>query len=441
MSISREYLFRIYWVASLCALAFAYGVAVGLFKVFPYRLLQAVAYTGRELIRSPSHTLRLAPEKFLAQSPPEGRGVTHHVAGKSFPGITLITGFFEGSNGIRLIDIDGKLLNEWRLSYNEIWPESPHLSDQPHDWDTELHGAMLLPNGDVIFTYQYGGLVRMDRCGQVKWKLPRRTHHQFFADADGNLWVPSRKLRDEPVRNYPKIPPPFEEDYILKISPDGVVLAELSILDAIFDSRFEGLLFANGAHDSELEVPLSGDFTHLNDVELLLPDLAPAFPMFEEGDLLVSLRNLNLLMVLSPHSGQIKWTQVGPFVRQHDPDFLPTGRIAVFDNRRDGSGANLFGGSRILSIDPSTERTSTLYGARKGEDFYTDTKGEQQSLNNGNLLISESDKGHAFEIDPNGKIVWSYVNRWTNDSVGKISQATRYPDDYLSQLPKEACHG
>jgi len=70
----RDSWLRIYWVASLCALAFAYGVAVGMFKIFPYRLLQTMAYTGRELARYPGHILRITPQKFLAESPPAGGG-------------------------------------------------------------------------------------------------------------------------------------------------------------------------------------------------------------------------------------------------------------------------------------------------------------------------------------------------------------------------------
>jgi len=66
--------------------------------------------------------------------------------------------------------------------------------------------------------------------------------------------------------------------------------------------------------------------------------------------------------------------------------------------------------------------------------------GEHQPLPNGNLLISESNRGQAFEVDPHGRVVWSYVNRWTNGDVGMISQATRYPDDYLSPSSKEPCH-
>jgi hypothetical protein len=430
---------RIYWWASLCALAFAFGVAVGVFKLFPYRLLQDMAYTARELARYPRHTLRIAPEKFFAETPPEGSGVVRHVAGKPFPGVTLVAGFFEGASGIRLIDLDGAVLNEWRISYNAIWPESPHLDDQPHDWDTQLHGAVLLPDGDVVFTFQYAGLVRMDRCSRVEWKLSRLTHHLFSVDVDGNFWVPGRKERNEALAKFPKVPPTFQEGYLLKISPEGEVLAKISVLDAIFGSGLEGLLFANGAHDTALSVPLDGDFMHLNDVEVLTPALAPAFPMFEAGDLLVSLRNLDLLMVVDPGTARVKWTRIGSFLRQHDPDFLPNGRIALFDNRRDEGGARRFGGSRILSIDPGAGPDVTLYGGRPGQDFYTDTRGDQQPLGNGNFLVTEADEGHVFEVDPDGNVVWSYVNRWTTGPVGTVSHASRYPSDYLDASLKEPC--
>ena len=240
---------------------------------------------------------------------------------------------------------------------------------------------------------------------------------------------------------YAKVPAPFEEDYFVKVSPDGRVLEEISVLDLIYRSRLEGLLFANGAHDTEINVPLSGDFMHLNDVDVLTEELAPAFPLFEAGDLLLSLRNLNLLMVIDPETQKVKWTRTGPFLRQHDPDFLPDGRISVFDNRRDGSGNHGFGGSRILSIDPrSSAGDVTIYGARPGQHFYTDTMGDHQPLENGNQLISESHKGHAFEIAPDGTVVWSWVNRWKDGSIGKIAQATRYPAHYLGQPMKESCH-
>src|SRR5690606_37347857 len=53
--------------AGLSVLAvFAFGVAVGAFKLFPYPLLERGAAAARDWIRYPWHNARLRPEKFLA---------------------------------------------------------------------------------------------------------------------------------------------------------------------------------------------------------------------------------------------------------------------------------------------------------------------------------------------------------------------------------------
>ncbi|MGH8249921.1 MAG: arylsulfotransferase family protein [Steroidobacteraceae bacterium] len=420
---------------------FAFGLAVGVFKLFPYRLLESIAAAGVEAIRYPRHTFRIAPEKFLARSRHTGSRVVKHVPAQVSPGVTFITGFFDGAHGMRLVGMDGEPIHDWRVSFNAIWPEAKHLPKQPHDWDTELHGALLYPDGDVVFTFQYGGLVRIDRCSRVIWKLPLQTHHTLFQDQDGNLWVSSRKLHETTVASFPKIPAPFYEEFMLKVSPAGEVLAEISILEAIYDSGHEAVLFANGKHDSEIDVPLDHDFTHLNDIEALTPDLAAAFPMFEAGDLLISVRNLNLLLVVRPGTKRILWSMVGPFLRQHDPDFQPTGKITVFDNRRDGERGKSLGGSRILALDPVSREAVTLYGQGGNEWFHTETMGDHQRLPNGNLLITESEEGRVFEVGDDRQVVWSFFNRWSDNSVGNIAQAIRYPDGYVSSPPdQEACH-
>lgn len=431
---------RIYFIFSVCLVLFAYGVAVGLFKIFPYYTLQSVVGAGVEWMRYPQHKLRQMPQKWLAPTHHEGAGVVAHVEGKAYPGVTFFEGFFGNGNGMKLIDMDGELIHEWRVSFNEIWPEAPHLDQKPHDWDISIHGAFLYPNGDIVFNFQYGGLVRIDKCSRVQWKLPHQTHHSIFQDMDGNLWVPGRRLRKAPLDKFPNVPAPFQEEYLLKVSPDGDILREISILDVIFGSTFEGVLFANGAHASQLAVPLDHDFTHINDIEVLMPQMAPAFPQFEAGDLLVSLRNVNLLLVLSPASERIKWSMTGPYLRQHDPDFLPTGWISVFDNRRDGHHGQIFGGSRILELDPRTGAVATLYGERDDEHFFTEQAGDHQHLPNGNILITESEAGRAFEVTAKGDIVWSFVNRWDENSVAAIRRATRYPEHYMASIEQESCH-
>jgi Arylsulfotransferase (ASST) len=419
------------FLVSLGVLVFIYGVAVGLFKIFPYQVLENSVAAAEEWVRYPRHKLRLEPQKFLARERLDGTGVVTHLEAEPDSGQTFIEGFFGDSNGMKLIDMDGKTIHEWRVSFNEIWPEAPQLDTERHDWDIEVHGALLYPNGDVVFNFQYGGLVRIDSCSRVLWRLPHQTHHSIFEDSDGNLWLPARRLREQSVAEFPQVPAPFQEELILKASPDGKILREISVLDVIFESQYEGVLFASGDHEAEIKMPLDGDFTHLNDVEVLPPEMASAFPMFEAGDLLVSLRNLNFLMVLSPESERIKWSMIGPFVRQHDPDFLPDGSISVFDNRRDGAQGKIFGGSRILELDPITREVTTVYGAKDDQWFYTDTQGDHQRLPNGNILITESEVGHVFEITADGEVVWSFINRVDDDLVAAIGRATRFPADYM----------
>jgi len=56
--------------------------------------------------------------------------------------------------------------------------------------------------------------------------------------------------------------------------------------------------------------------------------------------------------------------------------------------------------------------------------------GKHEWLPNGNLLITEARKGRAFEIDPQGNIVWEFVNIVDNGYVGIVQEVHRLPATY-----------
>ena len=64
----------------------------------------------------------------------------------------------------------------------------------------------------------------------------------------------------------------------------------------------------------------------------------------------------------------------------------------------------------------------------------------QQRLPNGNLLITVSEAGYVFEVTPERKVVWSYVNRWDGESAAWIEGATRYGLNYMTTDSKETCN-
>jgi hypothetical protein len=428
---------RVLFFLGVAALLVLAGITIGWYRVPPATSLDKGVEALRDWRKNWKSYVGTEPTKFLRPSRYPGEGVVVNEPGRAQPGVTLMTGIWDGLPGLSLRALDGKELHRWPAAYSRIWPDPPHLRRDEiplNDWDTHLHGAVLYEQGDVVFNFEYQGLARLDRCGEVLWRVPKRTHHAVAPAEDGTLWVPSIvQNHEEASKRFLGLAPPFSEDSVIQVSAeDGRVLREISILDVIYKSRYEGVLFGNG-----LTVPrlVADDPLHLNHVEALGPSMAAAFPMFAAGDILVSLRNVNLLLVIDGKTERVKWSATGPWVRQHEPHFRPDGRISVFDNRwltssKDDDTGGAGQASRLVAIDPKTGQVEMLYEGTPAQPFYTGQMGKHQYLPNGNILISEVTAGRAFEIDPAGKIVWSFVSRFDEDRVSVLEQATRYPESF-----------
>ena len=81
------------------------------------------------------------------------------------------------------------------------------------------------------------------------------------------------------------------------------------------------------------------------------------------------------------------------------------------------------------------------YLADPPEDFFSKARGGAQQLPNGNVLITETDKGRAFEVTLEGEIVWEFYNDVWRDRRGKnkrgaIYRMTRVDPDVLPTAPK-----
>jgi hypothetical protein len=208
------------------------------------------------------------------------------------------------------------------------------------------------------------------------------------------------------------------------------VAEEISVLDILYKSGWASLLFSGEDASVRTEEP-----THLNDIEVLREDMAAAFPLFRAGDVMLSLRNNNTILVADAQTWRIKWTMTGPFLYQHDPDFMPNGHVLLFDNRRTG-GTPQLGYSRIIEIDPETRDIVWSYQGTDQEPFYTEIRGMQQLLPNGNVLVLEAQRGRVFEVarGSTNRIVWEYVNLVRDGFAGVITGAERVAPERLTFL-------
>jgi len=421
---------KVSFYASVLAGVFAYGVAVGTYEIFPFEQIHFAKRSLFQVFDEREMLTKTKPTKHIFTARYEGNGVVTHDAEGMAPGLTLITGFFDGALEVRLIDPSGAVVNRWPVRAGEIWDNLDHIPPELRpttSWNAAMNGAVLLPDGSVVFNHF--GLVKLDRCGEVLWLVRRVTHHSVEPARDGGFWVGAKRyIRGR--SKHPPIEPPYEEDTILHISAGGTIVEEFSILDLLIKNGLRAVLFSNNrTFDPNPEF----DVIHLNDVDELTVADAVGFPQFDVGDLLVSIRQPNMVLVFDPDTEVIKWYQVGPWIQQHDADFHADGRITVFDNNYDRTeDGSVFGGSRIIAVDPASGATEVMYGGVDDQPMYSRTQGDHQLLGNGNILMAEAEAGRVLEVDSRGRVVWEFINRYSDDEVLRISDAIRYDRDYFS---------
>jgi hypothetical protein len=419
------------FAAGLSAVVFGLGFLVGAKQIFPYRHLAE----AEEVLRG-TYNAYVRPPPFARPASAGARqdGLALD-APQIAPGVTFVVGYRPEGFGAWVVDRDGTVLHRWRARFSDVFGAAPQLLWQARDETIAWHGAHLYPDGSILINFQdnsfpYGsGLVKLDKDSNVVWKLAENTHHDVSVDEDGTIWVPAQRYRPEGVPGFGNLEPWYYEDVVLKVSPDGRVLDEISVLAAL--RGHPGLTTVTYGEDSALEIS-SHDPTHLNNVEPLPGAMAAAFPRFSPGDLLVSLRNANTVAVIDPRTKAVKWTLNGPFAQQHDPDFLPNGHILLFDNLGGLNGDPACGRSRILEIDPETQEAAWRYDGCGGPPFDSERRGTQQLLGNGNVLIAESLRGRILEVtrEAQPKIVWEYFNIVGDldgdDAIGVITHAERF---------------
>ncbi|WP_420587389.1 arylsulfotransferase family protein [Ruegeria sp.] len=360
--------------------------------------------------------------------------------------LIFISGFFGDGNELRLIQRDGTLMARWPVRFSDHFPDTSHIENPPAtDHNIDTHGALILPDGSVVFNYDYGGTVKLSRCGEVVWTLAHPTHHSIEVAEGGGFWAPGRHYLRPPEydRFWPMTRPGpgkyFLEDLVLKMSDDGEIVIQKSVPEILFENGLDALLTATGysfGHGTDRDAEL----VHVNKIEELPAAYADSFPEFEAGDLLLSLRTYNLLFVVDPDTWKVKWHQTGPWRRQHDPEFDADGTFSVFNNNTyqldylpDDSidlDAPLVG--NILRVDPSHGTTSVAFGDREGEEFGTVVRGKHEITGDGGYLITEFEAGRIFETDADRRIVWEYVNRYDEDEVLEVTEARLYPASYFA---------
>ncbi len=346
-------------------------------------------------------------------------------------GYRLLFGAFDFQahlHGAILLNRDNNIVHHWEFDEVEIkkFFENTEVNNSiriPEPENRWPHGVEVFSDGSIVANLGNGdaGMLKLDSCSNIQWMQKGSFHDVVQSDGAGNVW----SLNNETL--------------IVLDQDSGQVQKEIGLNDihlanpelAVLTPR-RSLRTSKWYHDP----------VHSADVEPLPENLADKFPLFHQGDLLISYRSLNLIVVIDPLTLKIKWWRTGVSQRQGDVDWEPDGTISIYDNnkrdrRPDWDGADTDSEqntrfSRIVKIDPMTMKFTEVYNGRS-DKFYSSDFGKHQILPNGNILISSPEQGRVFEINQFGEISFEFLNQYDENQSLIISQGIWLPEDYFSE--------
>jgi hypothetical protein len=431
----------------LASLSYILGAAVIYFELPTSKFLRKAFVGGAALY-----------ERKAAQAPSNHQQLRMSVGQIDDPkrtcdGFTLC--MYGGKTQAMLVNMHGEEVHRWHIPFSKIWPDPPHLHGRIRDASVYFNDGFLFPNGDLLVVIEGEGdfsaahlgnpsngfgLAKLDKDSNLLWKYAKFCHHDLDVGDDGTVYAISQEFVDAVPPELEYLPTPCMVDFVEILTADGKAVKKISLLEALNGTAYapilcplESSLAADGsAHPGTMMSMFRDDerrmdVLHANSVKVLSRALASRFPMFKAGQLLVSLRHLDAIVVIDPGSGKAVWAARGPWRAQHDPTFLDNGHLLLFDNL--GSPR----GSRALEYDPLTQAFPWSFPGAKGQPFLSRIRGLSQRLPNGNTLITNSVAGEVFEVTHDQEVVWSC-------SCGStLYRARRYVPPQLPFL-KEAQH-
>ena len=214
-------------------------------------------------------------------------------------------------------------------------------------------------------------------------------------------------------------------DKIIEVNEFGNTVWEWDALDHLDP--------ATDHEDIDAPHPAFGglDWLHTNSVDF-----------FDDGDLLVSLRNLNRIVRIDYATGDIEWSWGdGVLGHQHSAEVLDSGNILLFDNgyhRTPGDECvETPCSSRALELDPETG--DVVWSFEPG-DLFSIGFGDADRLPNGNTLVTfgrHEPEAIVVEVTPFGEVVWSLTSHIAHAVPGVIfePQATLYRAQRVDEVP------
>lgn len=344
---------------------------------------------------------------------------------------------FSGSDGkVYAIGISGNILRVWSGPI----PNSRYQYARP------------IVNGNILAILaredNVQHVVEFDTSGNIVWEYVDserrflRFHHDLERLPNCNTLIMCSRLMTVPIVS----PKELKDDCVIEVSDGGEIIWEWQTA-----AHFDEFQFSDEAKSKIFQ--FGGDWTHGNTASAIPPNNL-ADPRFSPGNIIISYRFLNMIIVVDRVTGDIVWIAENITIGQHHSHMIPlgltgAGNILVFDNgfsdfiNNPGPvAAREY--SRVVELDPLDQSVVYDYDARDSGLpqwwFFSYFLSSAQRLPNGNTLICAGAYGRIFEVAPDGEIVWEYISPIFAVNVRGDTRNNKIYGDIILDVPTPSPH-
>ena len=386
------------------------------------------------LAETPGPLVRLINDRVAAMKPTlipydDWHGLEKNKYGEVDDEFLLISEWSDrdGQMIIRLLDLGtGLTIHKWMPPVEEIVRKSSYKGGHTDKWDFRAAYPFMFSNGDVIFHAGEGPLAKISKCNEVIFVSDRHFHHSIEPTSRDTFFIPA-VIADPKDYVSEKFPfaysvsetdfniSPLRDDSVVEIDSMGNVINEFSVVELLIRHGYTGLLYGVG--------PYLKDRIHLNDVEPI--EVNDEF--VQSGDLALSIRNLSTVLLYRPKTDEIVWLKTGPWLNQHDVDYLGNGVFSIFGNDTvytkypDVSAKKemlaYYGYSSIYEFDQRQNKVTKKFEL----DSYpwTAEQGQHKHLSDGSVFLDLNSL--LYKISSNKQIIWRYNTPVGNKHIAQMN--------------------
>ena len=443
-------------VCSLMVVTFLAGTLTAHFQVFPYpsirdagRTLKALVgaattsmedlVAGAEISSVPISDLVASRWKVVADDaarlPVIVTGGRYHYV-EECPGDGCLALVYNG---------EGEVTNTWPYRPDKIYESDitggafqheavlfdPRMSVYPVSTEPYENGDLLVTFQSIGPVFPFGvGIARVKPDGTPRWTRRDFTHHWATLGKNGDALVPGLRVGDANVQvtlgpearsvthmlecrgGRPQL------DLVQVVGPDGDLLDTIDLIPLMLESPWAGVV---------LETTDPCDPLHLNFVDQARPGAAGGL---DQGDLILSLRNVSRFAILDGETGEIERIVGGSFLQQHSVQHLSGSKVLIFDNR---GGDRDAGPSRIMEYDLATGRERQIFPTphtpEPYDSIFSDVGGYLSiSPDRQRVMATFSDAGITAEVEiSSGRLLSVYEHLHDISSIpGAPEGAQKY---------------